>query len=179
MTTNKLIMLQYLYKREEFVMRKGVYPGSFDPPTLAHLDIIKRASELVDELHVVIAQNPRKVFSFSVEAREIMLQKMTKDIPNVRIGHTSDLVVRYAQENGLKVLFRGLRNIADYEAEYQLFQFNKNLNNEVETVYLFPSTRNGFVSSSSIKELVYHHADISLYVHEDIINDVIKGLPKK
>lgn len=172
-------MLQYDYKREEFLMRIGVYPGSFDPPTLAHLDIIERASKLVDELHVVIAQNPRKVFSFSMEQRQEMLLNMTKHIKNVKISFTSDLVVRYARELGAEVLFRGLRNFADYEAEYQLYQFNKNLNQELETVLLLPSSRNVFVSSSSIKELVYHHADISLYVHEDCIDDIIKGLPKK
>src|SRR5690606_20535096 len=114
-------MSQYDDKREESSWRIGAYQGSFDPPTLAHLDSIERASKLVDTLHVVIAQNPRKVFSFSMEARKEMLEKMTKYIKNIKISYTSNLVVRYAQDLGAEVLFRGLRNFADYEAEYQLY----------------------------------------------------------
>jgi len=158
------------------LMKKGLYPGSFDPLTLGHLDVIERASELVDVLHIVIADNPSKKFSFTVEERVEMIKQSTAHLSNILISYTSDLVVRYAQKNGIKVLFRGLRNIADYENEYMLYQFNKNLNPDVETVVLFPSSRNHFVSSSSIKELVYHDADISLYVPEPIIASVIKKL---
>jgi len=158
------------------LMKKGLYPGSFDPLTLGHLDVIERASELVDVLHIVIADNPSKKFSFTVEERVEMIKQSTAHLSNILISYTSDLVVRYAQKHGIKVLFRGLRNIADYENEYMLYQFNKNLNPDVETVVLFPSSRNHFVSSSSIKELVYHDADISLYVPEPIIASVIKKL---
>ena len=129
-------------------------------------------------LHIVIADNPKKKFSFTVEERVEMIKKSTSHIPNILISHTSDLVVRYADKQGIKVLFRGLRNIADYENEYMLYQFNKNLNQNVETVVLFPSSRNHFVSSSSIKELVYHDADISLYIPEEITDMVIKKLSK-
>lgn len=160
-------------------MKKGMYPGSFDPLTLGHLDVIKRASELVDELYVVVADNPKKKFAFNLNERIEMINKVIKDIPNVKVTYTDDLVVRYAEKENIKVLFRGLRNIADYEFEYQLYQFNRNLNPHVETVVLFPSSRNHFVSSSSIKELVYHSADISPYIPEEIVADVIKGLPKK
>ena len=160
-------------------MKKGLYPASFDPLTLGHLDVITRAYSLVDELHVVIADNPTKKYSFSVEERIEMIRKSTSHLANVKISHTSDLVVRFAANNNIQILFRGLRNIADYEYEYQLYQFNRNLNTKVETVVLFPSSRNHFVSSSSIKELVYHHADISLYIPEEIVDDVIEGLPKK
>lgn len=160
-------------------MKKGIYPGSFDPLTLGHLDVIRRASELVDELYVVVADNPKKKFSFTLEKRIEMITKVVKNMPNVKVTSTDDLVVRYAAKENIKVLFRGLRNIADYEYEYQLYQFNRNLNPEVETVVLFPSSRNHFVSSSSIKELVFHNADISLYIPEEIVDDVIQGLPKK
>src|SRR5690554_4916918 len=160
-------------------MKKAIYPGSFDPPTLGHIDIIERAAELVEELHVLVADNPKKKYSFSIEKRIEMLKTILKPYKNVVVGSTDDLVVRYAQDHQITILVRGLRNIADYEAEYQLYQFNRNLNPKIETVVLFPSSRNHFVSSSNIKELVYYHADISLYVHEDIIDDVIKGLPKK
>ena len=160
------------------LMKKGLYPGSFDPLTLGHLDVIERASELVDVLHIVIADNPAKKFSFTVDERIDMIKKSTQHIPNILISYTSDLVVRYAHKHGIKILFRGLRNIADYENEYMLYQFNRNLNPDVETVVLFPSSRNHFVSSSSIKELVYHEADISLYIPEEISDFVTKKLRK-
>jgi len=179
MTRIIAFMLKSIYKVEEFNMKKALYPGSFDPLTLGHLDVIERAAHLVDELHVVVADNPKKKFSFTVEERIEMIKKVTSKFKNVIVTSTNDLVVRYAQDNHINVLFRGLRNIADYENEYQLYQFNKNLNPEVETVVLFPSSRNHFVSSSSIKELVYHRADISLYVPYEIIDDVEAKLAKK
>lgn len=160
-------------------MKKGLYPGSFDPLTLGHLDVIERASELVDVLHVVIADNQSKKSSFTVAERVEMIKKSTSHLSNILISHTTDLVVRYADNQGIKILFRGLRNIADYENEYMLYQFNRNLNPSVETVVLFPSSRNHFVSSSSIKELVYHDADISLYIPEEISEMVVKKLSKR
>ena len=90
----------------------------------------------------------KRSFSFTAEERVEMIKKSTAHIPNILISYTSDLVVRYADKHSIKVLFRGLRNIADYENEYMLYQFNKNLNPNVETVVLFPSSRNHFVSSS-------------------------------
>jgi pantetheine-phosphate adenylyltransferase len=160
-------------------MKKGLYPGSFDPVTLGHIDVIERAAQLVDELYVVVANNPKKKYSFSIEKRVEMLKRVIQHIDNVFIASTDDLVVRFAAANDIKILFRGLRTIADYEQEYQLYQFNRNLNPNVETVILFPSSRNHFVSSSSIKELVYHGADISLYIPKEIIEDVINGLDTK
>ena len=159
-------------------MKKGLYPGSFDPLTLGHLDVIERASELVDVLHIVIADNPKKKFSFTAEERVEMIKKSTAHIPNILISYTSDLVVRYADKHSIKVLFRGLRNIADYENEYMLYQFNKNFKSKCRNSRIIPSSRNHFVSSSSIKELVYHDADISLYIPEQIIDMVIKKLSK-
>jgi len=160
-------------------MKKGLYAGTFDPPTHGHLDMIKRAAKLVNHLYIVVADNPKKKTIFTVSERVKMLEKLTEKFNNVTITFTDDLVVRFAEENKINLLFRGLRNIADYENEYQLYQFNRNLNANVETVVLFPTSRNHFVSSSSIKELVYHHADISKYVPKLILDEVIKGLPKK
>jgi pantetheine-phosphate adenylyltransferase len=179
MTTIIIFMLKSNYKVEEMTMKKALYPGSFDPLTLGHLDIIERAAKLVDELHVVVADNPKKTYSFSVEERIQMIKKATTKLKNIVIASTNDLIVRYAQENHIHVLFRGLRNIADYENEYQLYQFNRNLNPDVETIILFPSSRNHFVSSSNIKELIYHNADISPYVPYEIIDDVVHKLSKK
>ncbi len=160
-------------------MKKAVYPGTFDPLTIGHLDIIRRAVRFVDELHVVVADNYKKTPTFTTEERIDMIKRVTEDIPNLVVTSTSDLVVRYAQKNDIDLMIRGLRNIADYENEYMLFQFNRNLNRNIETLILFPSSRNHFVSSSAIKELIVHHADISPYVPKEIIRDVQDRLRPK
>ncbi|NLK12217.1 MAG: pantetheine-phosphate adenylyltransferase [Candidatus Phytoplasma sp.] len=160
-------------------MRKGVYPGSFDPITIGHVDIIKRAALLVDELHVLVADNLSKKKTFSTQERIDMLKDVLKDIPNVVVSSTTDLVIRYAKENDISLLVRGLRNIQDYENEYALYQFNRNLDPTIETIILFPTSKNHFVSSSAIKELVYHRADISAYLPKEIIPFVEERLHKK
>ncbi|MFP4177690.1 MAG: pantetheine-phosphate adenylyltransferase [Acholeplasmataceae bacterium] len=157
-------------------MTKAVYPGTFDPLTIGHLDVIKRAARLVDELHVLVADNVRKTPTFSSAERIEMIERVTKDIENIVVASTEDLVVRYAQRRGIHLMVRGLRNIQDYENEYMLFQLNRNINRNIETMILFPSSRNHFVSSSAIKELVTHHADISPYVPKEIIHDVQERL---
>lgn len=160
-------------------MKKAVYPGTFDPLTIGHLDIIKRAVRFVDELHVVVADNYKKTPTFTTEERIDMIKSVIEDIPNVVVTSTEDLVVRYAMKNGIDLMIRGLRNIADYENEYMLYQFNRNLNKNIETIILFPSSRNHFVSSSAIKELIVHHADISPYVPKEIIKIVQDRLRPK
>ena len=157
-------------------MKKAMYPGTFDPITIGHVDVIERAAAQVDELHVVIATNVNKKVSFSVEERMDFVKRATSHINNIVITQTDELVVRYAEQNGIDLLFRGLRNIQDYENEYMLYQFNRNINPNVETMILFPSSRNHFVSSSAIKELIFHQADISLYVPKAIVDDVVKKL---
>ena len=153
-------------------MQNAVYPGTFDPLTIGHLDIIKRAARFVDQLHVVVADNPKKKPSFTPEERIDMIKRVTGDIPNITVDSTTDLIVRYCQKNQIKLMIRGLRNIQDYENEYALYQFNRNLDRSIETVILFPSSRNHFVSSSAIKELILHHADISPYVPKELIRDI-------
>ena len=153
-----------------------MYPGTFDPITIGHLDVIERAAAQVDELHVVVANNVHKKVSFTIEQRIDFVKRATAHIDNLIITFTDELVVRYAEKHDIPILFRGLRNIQDYENEYMLYQFNRNINPHVETMILFPSSRNHFVSSSAIKELISHQADISLYIPEIIVDDVIKGL---
>jgi pantetheine-phosphate adenylyltransferase len=160
-------------------MRKAVYPGTFDPLTIGHLDIIKRAAKLVDELHVVVADNYRKHPTFSTKERIMMIESVVYNIPNVVVTSTKDLVVRYATDHHIDFMIRGLRNIQDYENEYALYQFNRNLNRNIETIILFPSSRNHFVSSSAIKELVTHNADISPYVPQEIIKLIEDKLKPK
>lgn len=160
-------------------MKKAVYPGTFDPLTIGHLDLIKRAARIVEELHIVVADNYKKIPTFSTEERIEMIKLVTQNIENVVVSSTNDLVVRYAKNNGIDLMIRGLRNIQDYENEYALYQFNRNINRNIETLILFPSSKNHFVSSSAIKELVVHHADISPYVPREIIKIVQEKLKPK
>lgn len=160
-------------------MKKAVYPGTFDPITNGHLDVIERASKLVEELHIVVGQNVNKVPTFSAEERMDMIKMVTSHIPNLVISTTEDLIVRYAKKNKIELIIRGLRNFQDYEMEYTLHQFNKNIYPDIETMIIFPSSLNQFISSSSIKELVFHNADISLYIPEKIIPLITKRIAAK
>lgn len=159
-------------------MKKAVYPGSFDPISNGHLDIIKRASRIFDELHIVISSNIGKKNTFTTEERCEMIKTVTKQFPNVVVVVYDGLVVNYCKENGVSVIIRGMRNYSDYETEFSLFQFNRDLNPNVETLLMMPTTKNQIVSSSSIKELVKFDADISKYVPKDLvkmITDKIKN----
>lgn len=160
-------------------MKNAVYPGTFDPLTIGHLDIIKRASRIVDTLHVVVADNYKKIPTFSTQERLDMINLVTKGLDNIVVSSTNNLIVRYAKENDIELMIRGLRNIQDYENEYALYQFNRNIYRSIETLILFPSSKNHFVSSSAIKELVVHHADISPYVPKEIIKIVQDKLRPK
>jgi len=153
-------------------MRKAVYPGTFDPLTIGHLDIIDRAVAFIDKLYICVADNYTKNPTFTTKERIKMIKRATSHLDNIIVTSTNDLIIRYAQDNNINIIIRGLRNITDYENEYALFQFNRNLNDNIETIILFPSSRNHFVSSSAIKELIVHDADISPYVPKEIINEV-------
>ena len=155
-------------------MKKAIYPGSFDPLTNGHLDLIRRASKLVDKLYVIVADNVNKKTVFTVEERIDMIKLVTKDIPNLEIMHTNRLVVEVAREHNISIMIRGLRNLLDYVSEYQLASFNKNLNPDIETLIMFPSKDMHFISSSAIKELIFHDADISPYVPHELV-DLIRN----
>ncbi len=159
-------------------MKKAVYPGSFDPFTNGHLDLIERASKFVKELHVVVADNVNKKTTFTADERVEMLKLVTKHIPNVVISQTNKLVVEYARENDIKFIIRGLRNLLDYVGEYQLYSYNRNLDDSIETIIMFPSIGMHFVSSSAIKELISHDADISLYVPKELEPIIVNRFKK-
>ena len=159
-------------------MKKAVYPGSFDLFTNGHLDIIQRASKLVDELHVLVADNHEKVPVFTIEERVKMVSLVTSHLPNVVVKATDQLVVNYAKENDIIMIIRGLRNLLDYVGEYRLYSFNKTLDADIETVIMFPSVENHYVSSSAIKELVAHDVDISRYVPNQILPMILEKYKK-
>ena len=154
-------------------MIKAVYPGSFDPLSNGHLDIILRASKMLDEVHIVVSSNIKKTSTFTVEERINMIKMVTKDIPNIHVTSYDGLVVNYCKENGINILIRGLRNYQDYENEFSLFQFNRDINPNIETILMLPSSKNQFVSSSAIKELVTFNCDISQYVPSEIKDIII------
>ncbi len=155
-------------------MTKAVYPGSFDPLSNGHLDVIKRASKIFDLVYVLISPNVHKKPTFTVEERVSMISKVVKDMPNVKVVSTDELTVSFAKKNDIKVMIRGLRNYNDYESEFQLAQFNKDIAPEIETLLMFPNTQNQFVSSSSIKELLTFNVNITKYVPEVIAQEILK-----
>lgn len=154
-------------------MIKAVYPGSFDPLSNGHLDIINRAAKILDELHIIVSVNKSKKNTFTIEERVNMIKLVTKHLPNVYVTSYEGLVVNYCKENGIKILIRGLRNYQDYEAEFSLYQFNRDIDSNVETMLMMPTNKHIFVSSSAIKELVSFDADISNYVPAEIKDMII------
>ena len=157
-------------------MKKCVYPGSFDPISNGHLDIIKRAAKLFDEVHVVVSYNMFKKSAFTKDERIELIKLATSNLNNVIITAYDGLVVNYCKENQINIIIRGMRNYSDYENEIQLFQYNKDINPNVETVILLPSSKNQFISSSAIKELVTFGLDISKYVPKAIVDKVTEKL---
>ena len=153
-------------------MKKAVYPGSFDPLSNGHLHLIKRAAKLFDELHIVVSNNILKKSSFTIDERIQMIKDCTQDIPNIVVVSYSGLVVQYCKEQNIHILVRGMRNYSDYENEFTLFQYNRDIYPKIETVILMPTTKNQVVSSSAIKELVTFGCDISKYVPSQIIDRV-------
>ncbi|MEI7884000.1 MAG: pantetheine-phosphate adenylyltransferase [Clostridia bacterium] len=134
-------------------MRRAVYPGSFDPVTNGHIDILERSVKLFDELIVAVSVDNSKTCLFSLEERIEMLEAVTRNYPNVVIEHFSGLLMHYTQEKKACAIVRGLRAVSDFEYEFQMALMNKNLANEIETVFLMTSSENAFISSTMIKQV--------------------------
>ena len=160
-------------------MIKAVFPGSFDPPTNGHLDIIQRASKLFDNVDVVISVNPNKNYMFTEQERLEMLQTLLKDYKNVQIHVWEGLIVNYAKQNGAKVLIRGIRSTNDFAYEFELAHMNQNLNPQIETMFLPSKEKWGVVKSSSIKELALFGGDISRMVPPLVVDALTKKLGSK
>lgn len=160
-------------------MKIGIYPGSFDPVTKGHLDIIRRSSKMVDVLIVAVLKNNSKSPLFSVEERVSMLKEVTKDISNVQIDSFSGLLVDYARKNNASIIVRGLRAVTDFEYELQMSQTNRIMDSDVDTIFLTTSLEYAYLSSSTVKEVAMYGGDVSKFVPEyvaDMINDKIKTL---
>lgn len=155
-------------------MKIAVYPGSFDPVTSGHLDIIERASHLVDKVYVVIMQNPNKRNTFSVEERLSMLETVTKAFANVECTADVGLTVDVAKKLGAKFLIRGIRATMDFEQELQLATANMMLAGDIETIFFITKPENSFISSSTVREIAMNHGDISRFVPEEIVDTIKK-----
>ncbi|MFU0826879.1 MAG: Phosphopantetheine adenylyltransferase [Lachnoclostridium sp.] len=153
-------------------MRIGIYPGSFDPVTLGHLDIILRASKLVDNLIIGVLKNSSKSPIFTSEERVEFLKMVTKDIPNVTVEAYQGLLVDFADEKNANVIVRGLRAITDFEYELQLAQTNHKLNPKVETVFLTTSVKYAYLSSSTVREIASYGGKIEQFVPECIVQPI-------
>ena len=148
-------------------MKTAIYPGSFDPVTYGHLDIIRRAADIFDELIISVLNNVRKTPLFSVEERVKMLEDATKDMPNIRIESFSGLLVDYAREKDVHVIVRGLRAITDFEYELQNAQTNRLLSGEeLDTMFFTTSLQYSYLSSTTVKEIASYGGDVSGCVPE-------------
>ncbi|MCP4956470.1 pantetheine-phosphate adenylyltransferase [Photobacterium aquimaris] len=141
-----------------------IYPGTFDPITNGHLDLIERAAAMFDHVIVGVAFNPTKKPLFTLEERVELAQQITVHLPNVEIVGFSGLLVNFAKEHNANILVRGLRAVSDFEYEFQLANMNRRLMPELETVFLTPAEENSFISSTIVKEVALHKGDVSQFV---------------
>ncbi len=153
-------------------MKIGIYPGSFDPVTKGHLDIIERASKMVDKLIVAVLKNNSKSPLFSVDERVSMLREVTKDIPNVEIDSFSGLTVDYARNKNATIIVRGLRAVTDFEYELQMSQTNRIMDEHVDTIFLTTSLEYAYLSSSTVKEVAIYGGNVSEFVPEYVVDKI-------
>ena len=159
-------------------MTKAIYPGTFDPITVGHLDVIRRASRIYDKLYIAVMENRSKHCTFTDEERKELIEKCVEDLPNVEAIVGSGLTVTMAKELGCKVIVRGIRAVSDYESELALATANMKLDEEIETIFLVAKPELSFLSSSIAKEIASFNGDISPYIPEKIIGEVSKKLYK-
>lgn len=158
---------------------KAVYPGSFDPVTSGHIDIIERASKVFDELIIGVLVNANKKPTFNLEERVSFIERATKDIKNVKVEQFDGLSVDFAKKHDAKIIVRGLRAVSDFVSEIQIAQANHFINEEIDTMFFTTSLKYSFLSSTAVKEMIIFDADISGLVPECIKEDIIKGIKKK
>ena len=153
-------------------MKRAIYPGSFDPVTNGHVDIILRSSKIVDRLIVGVLNNSAKKSLFSVEERVSMLKELTKDLPNVEVTSFDGLLVDYMREIDASIIVRGLRAVTDFEYELQIAQTNHIENTDIETLFLTTNLQYSYLSSTIVKEFASYGGDISKFVPEQFVDRI-------
>lgn len=155
---------------------KALYPGTFDPVTNGHHDIIRRAARLFDHVTVAIAASPSKTPAFSLEQRVAMAELVMDDLDKVSVTGFSGLTVEYAREHGISVVLRGLRAVSDFEFEFQLAGMNRHLEPDIETMFLTPAEQFSYISSSLVREICALGGDVSPFVHPAVEAELVKLL---
>lgn len=160
--------------------KRVVCPGSFDPLTIGHLDIITRSAKLFDKVIVVVMRNPNKdVGSFTTEERVDFIRRCTKNLPNVSVDSYAGLLADYVREKGASAVVKGLRAISDYDDEFRQALTNQKLNSEMETIFMVSNAEHMFLSSSVVKQVCRLGGDISTFVPEEICDDIVNRLSRK
>ena len=155
---------------------KAIYPGTFDPVTNGHLDLAERASSLFDQIVVAISASPAKQPLFSLEERIELAEQTLGHIPNLEIAGFSGLLIKFMNERGAGIVIRGLRAVSDFEYEFQLAAMNRQLDSEIETVFLTPAENYTFVSATLVKEIASLGGNVSKFVHPDVLDALQKKL---
>ena len=155
-------------------MRIAVYPGSFDPLTNGHLDVVQRAAKLFDRVIVAIAQNESKQPQFTLDERRTMTMEATAHLPNVETDIFGGLLVDYVQKRGGQVIIRGLRAVSDFEFEFQLALMNRSLREQIETIFMMPKDSYTFLSSRLVKEIARLGGDVSQFVPRNVASALKK-----
>ena len=157
-------------------MKNAIYPGSFDPVTIGHLNIIRRAAEIFDHLTVCVMVNAGKNPMFSLEERVDLIRRVTKDLPNVEVDSSGELLAEYARKKGKCVIVKGLRAGSDCENEFQMAMINHKLNPDLDTMFLTAEHQYTYLSSSLVKELGRYHVDLTDFLPEEIIPDFTRKM---
>ena len=152
--------------------KTAIYPGTFDPVTKGHLDIIKRACKIFDKIIIAIANNKDKNTMFNLEKRVQMMKQATNNFQKVEVKSFNSLLVDFAKKENAKIIIRGLRAVSDFEYELQMGYANSSLDKEIETIYLMPTLENAFISSTVVRSILKYNGDVSHLIPKEIINDV-------
>ena len=157
----------------------SIYPGTFDPITRGHIDIINRASNIFDEVIVTIAVNQSKKPLFTIKERIVMIEDAIADFTNVRVAEFDGLLVDFALKNSAKVIIRGLRAISDFEYEFQMALMNKKLSNEITTVFLMPNEKYTYLNSTIVKDVAKFNGNVDSFVTKLVVSELAKKFNTK
>lgn len=156
----------------------AMYPGTFDPLTNGHHDLVRRAAQIFDQVVVAVAASPHKAPTFSLEERMSLARQVLADLPNVSVEGYSGLTVEFARAHGLQVVIRGLRAVSDFEYEFQLASMNRHLQTAVETIFMTPSEQHTFISSTLVREVAALGGDVTAFVHPLVVRALLRRFGK-